>query len=172
MDTHRVFPTSDRGAGGAFAADWRLTLAVRLAALRQRVERADPISLALDLVNASALNALPADLADAIYRLVEEAVANAVRHAAASLVRVTLQSNGGVVLLSIADDGRGFPFTGVYDAAILSAFGVGPQALLRQVAMHGGSLTLSSSPSGARLDIVLPRTTAARPTAAPQPAAA
>ena len=44
-----------------------------------------------------------------IYRVAQEALTNAFRHAEASQVRVALGRAGGNVMLTVADDGRGLP---------------------------------------------------------------
>ena len=49
----------------------------------------------------------PPDLDVALYRVVQEALTNAARHAAAHHVEVTLQREDGLVRLTIADDGIG-----------------------------------------------------------------
>lgn len=42
-----------------------------------------------------------------IYRLIQEAVTNAIRHAEASRIQVSLEALQGTLLISVADDGRG-----------------------------------------------------------------
>lgn len=44
-----------------------------------------------------------------IYRVAQEALTNALRHAAASEVAVSLRDDGAAVVLSVRDDGRGLP---------------------------------------------------------------
>jgi signal transduction histidine kinase len=160
MDSHRIAdPLLDRSAPAhavspAFA---RTGLSARLAALRQRIERDHAMVLALDLVNRAALDGLSPDLTDALAAVIEEAATNAALHAGAALACVHVQVNGGMVLLGIEDDGKGFPFAGVYDLATLAALDVGPRRLMREVALWGGTLTLISRPAGTRIDIALPR---------------
>src|SRR5262249_51466534 len=50
---------------------------------------------------------LPPDTAAALFRVVQEALTNVVRHARARHVRVSLKSGGGVLRIAITDDGRG-----------------------------------------------------------------
>jgi signal transduction histidine kinase len=49
----------------------------------------------------------------ALYRIVQEALANVARHAGASRVDVRLQQQGGSLVLCVRDDGRGFEVAGV-----------------------------------------------------------
>ena len=55
---------------------------------------------------------VPEDLSDnhrtCIYRIVQEALRNVVRHANAKNVRIRLEQNGEDLVLTIQDDGRGF----------------------------------------------------------------
>jgi signal transduction histidine kinase len=51
---------------------------------------------------------LPADVETAIYRVVQEAVTNVVRHARAARVDVLLERRGGELIVLIEDDGIGF----------------------------------------------------------------
>jgi PAS domain S-box-containing protein len=50
---------------------------------------------------------LPADMATALFRLVQEALTNVVRHAQASSVQVELRHGDGLLELAVTDDGRG-----------------------------------------------------------------
>lgn len=58
-------------------------------------------------VDAGAEN-LPAETQWELMRIIREAVHNAVKHADANELRVTLHSDGGQVRLCVEDDGRGF----------------------------------------------------------------
>lgn len=79
------------------------------AALRTLV-RESTVGNAIDFdvkVDAS-LARLPALLERVLYRVAQEAIRNAVRHASASRVRVSLRDQGPVAVLDVHDDGRGF----------------------------------------------------------------
>lgn len=52
--------------------------------------------------------ALPAQLEHAILRIAQEAIANAVKHAHAQVIRVRLSADGDHVVLIVSDDGAGF----------------------------------------------------------------
>jgi len=99
---------------------------------------------------------LPEALASAICLIVQEALVNAARHAAASEVHVTVGAEDGQVQIVVSDDGRGFPFQGEYDHATLTALQLGPVILKERVESVGGTLAIHSTPTGARLDIKLP----------------
>ena len=69
------------------------------------------------------------------------------------MIRVT---EGDQVRVIVADDGRGFRFHGHYDHATLAEMKLGPVTLKERIVSLGGSLSIDSSESGARLEIVLP----------------
>jgi signal transduction histidine kinase len=99
---------------------------------------------------------LPEALANAICLIVQEAVVNAARHAAASEVSIAIGAENGRVQIVVTDNGRGFPFQGEYDHATLTALQLGPVMLKERVESLGGTLAIGSTPAGARLDIKLP----------------
>jgi signal transduction histidine kinase len=60
-------------------------------------------------VTATALPLLPADIEDAAFRVALEATNNALRHAGAHDVRVSLTTEAGSLVVEVADDGSGLP---------------------------------------------------------------
>ena len=88
--------------------------------------------------------------------IIQEALVNAARHAAASEVRVAVGRENGKVHVAVTDNGCGFPFEGDYDHARLDALHLGPVMLKERVKSLGGTLAVRSSPAGACLDIRLP----------------
>jgi signal transduction histidine kinase len=91
-----------------------------------------------------------------LYRIVQEAVINAARHAGGTTVHVRVQRNGTDVAVSVTDDGHGFPFHGRFDHAELAAQALGPVSLRQRVTRLGGRLNVTSSPTGADVTIALP----------------
>ena len=101
---------------------------------------------------------VPRILGDEVYRLVQEALTNAGRHARANMVRVIVRlgANPSPVHITVADDGCGFPFRGRYDLAKLIETQAGPRSLRERVATLRGELVLTSELSGTQIDISLP----------------
>ena len=97
-------------------------------------------------------------LGDEIYRIVQEALNNAGRHAHARVAHVGIDRGRGSNSLRIlvADDGCGFPFRGRFDLVDLMARQIGPKSLRERVASLGGELILTSELSGSQLEISLP----------------
>jgi signal transduction histidine kinase len=102
---------------------------------------------------------VPRTLGDEIYRIVQEALTNAGRHARTRVVRacVTLDTGSDPVRITVSDEGCGFSFRGHYDLAELTARRIGPRSLRERVALLGGELVLTSELSGSQIDILLPR---------------
>ena len=83
---------------------------------------------------------LSAAVVVAAYRIVAEAVTNAVRHARASSVTVALAVAGGRLDITVTDDGCGLPAK--------PALGLGLTSMRLRAEELGGELTLSASPAG------------------------
>jgi signal transduction histidine kinase len=99
---------------------------------------------------------VPVALQHDIEQLLREAVANAVRHGAATSVEADLTRCSGTLELAIADNGRGFPVAGSFGHDELSARRIGPRSLRERVEGLGGTLSLASTGTGTRLVITLP----------------
>ena len=125
----------------------------RLEELRRRIGRQWDVKVVMRL---HAADALPHDLADDVYRLAQESIVNAARHADASVIEVDLTVDNEAVRLGVLDDGRGFPFRGTYDLAALAAINQGPLTLKERVSELQGGLTLRSQDTGTELLITLP----------------
>jgi signal transduction histidine kinase len=125
----------------------------RLDQLRKRVEREWDIKVKMTV--GAAADTWPEALATDVYRLVQEAVLNAARHADASIIKVSVTSAGGPCV-EVVDDGSGFPFRGTFDLRTLNEMNVGPLTLRERVAGLNGDLHLRSSDSGTGLLIRLP----------------
>ena len=91
---------------------------------------------------------LAPEIAVAVYRSIAEGVTNALRHACANRVSVTVRSTPGArVLVDVHDDGAGGPITP----------GVGLSSLRRRAEELGGTLHVAASHgSGTRLRLELP----------------
>jgi signal transduction histidine kinase len=101
---------------------------------------------------------LSEDLTLCLYRVVQEALQNAHKHAEASEVMVDLIGAPGRLELSIADDGVGFD----PNAALSS--GLGLVSMRERVEAVGGRLRIDSDPAeGTRLHISVPLMPAAGP---------
>jgi signal transduction histidine kinase len=102
---------------------------------------------------AACLPALSQDAETALYRVAQEALHNALRHAGASGVRVALakaQSKGGRrVVLEVSDDGHGF-------ATGTPTGGLGLASMRERAAAAGGTLTVRSGKEGTVVRMTVP----------------
>jgi signal transduction histidine kinase len=97
-------------------------------------------------------------VATEVARIVQEALANVRKHSQARAVFVRFDSRDGLWRLVIADDGRGFDFTGRLTQAELDAARQGPLVIKERVRSIGGELSVESGPGkGARLEITFPQ---------------
>jgi signal transduction histidine kinase len=80
-------------------------------------------------------------LGNVLYRVAEEAVANAVQHGRAGYVAVTLRARPGWVELEVADDGDGFASGALDPAKALGLLG-----MRERLALVGGRLEVTSTP--------------------------
>jgi signal transduction histidine kinase len=94
---------------------------------------------------------LPHDLTLALFRVVQEALQNAVKHSRAHEVRVHLEGRGGALALTVVDDGVGFDVDAVWGK------GLGLISMQQRLNPIGGALMIHSTPGrGTRLEIHVP----------------
>jgi two-component system sensor histidine kinase UhpB len=86
-----------------------------------------------------------------VYRVAQEALTNAARHSGAKRIEVRLRrSEGGGVLLDVADDGRGFAFDE-------SERGLGIGGMRERALLVGGELAIESRPgAGTKVHLTVP----------------
>jgi signal transduction histidine kinase len=95
--------------------------------------------------------ALPADLTLCLFRVVQEALQNALKYSHARRVSVSLTGVGEALALTIVDDGAGFDIDAEWGK------GLGLISMEERVQTVGGTFRLQSSPgAGTRLEISVP----------------
>ncbi len=91
----------------------------------------------------------------ALYRIVQEALTNTVKHAAATRVRIVLGYREPALDVEVVDDGTGRP-----EPASLPGPGHGLVGMRERAALFGGSVVAGPAPAGGwRVAATLPRTT-------------
>jgi two-component system sensor histidine kinase UhpB len=92
----------------------------------------------------------PAELGEdaqtAVYRVVQEALANTARHAGATGVEVSLAANGSGTKLCVRDDGRGFEPGETALRGFESEGGLGLTGMAERARLVGGQLEVVSAP--------------------------
>ena len=98
---------------------------------------------------------VPLALKEALYRIAQEALHNAVKHARAARVELRLACDAGGIGLEVADDGVGFDPSGAFPGHL------GLRSMRERVAALGGTLEIDSAPGrGTRVRARIPSPTA------------
>lgn len=112
---------------------------------------AEAASLPVDLLVTGGSQPLPPRVETGVYRLAQEAINNACRHAQASQIVVQLVATPQMVTLTVEDDGRGF------DLADVSGSRFGLVGLNERVRLLNGRFHIESTPGkGTRIEAELP----------------
>jgi signal transduction histidine kinase len=86
-----------------------------------------------------------------VYRIIQEALANAAHHSGAALAHVSVTRQNERLTVVVADDGRGF------DPAEVPESGIGLAGMLERSRLLGGHLSIESAPfAGTRVIVSLP----------------
>ena len=99
---------------------------------------------------------LDAELETLVFRLVQEALTNVLRHAGVDRATVAVSLAGGLLALQVADRGRGFD-AGSALAGSQAATGSGLRGMRDRLELFGGRLELTSAPGeGTLVSAVVP----------------
>jgi NarL family two-component system sensor histidine kinase LiaS len=91
-------------------------------------------------LNVDGAQPLPLTVDEALFRIVQEALANVARHSKATLVQITLTMTDDTVTLSVIDNGQGF------DTTQKSQFGVGLHSMRERMKALEGDVQIESAP--------------------------
>jgi signal transduction histidine kinase len=98
---------------------------------------------------------MPSDMAGDLFRIVQEAVANAGRHAEADAVSINLRTTGSHVELRVADNGRGFETSEPLKRRDPGHLGLA--SMRERAELLDGVLDIASSERGTRVLVKVPR---------------
>src|SRR5436190_4724457 len=113
-----------------------------MATLRKHVDVLTSVYDCEIAVSLDAAHALAPDVERGLLRIAQEALANALKHSGASRVELGLGTHDSVVVLRVADDGRGFDPA----EAIARSRRLGLTSMRERVEALGGELTIDSAP--------------------------
>jgi signal transduction histidine kinase len=106
--------------------------------------------IAVELTTDGPLQAIPERHRTCVYRIVQEAMTNAARHAHCQRIAISVIWTGGKLEVSVADDGVGLE-------AARRRMGLGLRGIEERVAELGGRAAIAGRPGqGTRLDVTLP----------------
>ena len=98
-------------------------------------------SLPVHFQHADVPSGIPPDRALSVFRILEEALTNVVRHSGATEARVMLHGTGTHIVLRVADNGRGFI------EPTRSAGGLGLASMRERLQLLEGTLSITSVPA-------------------------
>jgi signal transduction histidine kinase len=115
-------------------------------ALRERLKTVEHRAGIAGEVLASGVDSIPVAIEETFYRIALEALNNALRHARADRVDITLTAAGGELTMTIADNGIGFDQEAAGDQG-----GMGLESMQKRIGKVNGELTLTSGEAGTRV---------------------
>lgn len=99
---------------------------------------------------------LPASIETAVYRIVQEALTNIVKHAEATAVRLNLHLQSDGIFMQIKDNGQGFNLEEALQKTV-SGLGAGLLGIRERVTLLGGNFDIDTSPDdGVTVTVFLP----------------
>ncbi len=107
--------------------------------------QAKHLGLAIDLRLPASAPRLPAEMETACFRIIQEALTNAARHAQATQVTVTVLIGPQYAELTVRDNGVGFDVSSTQYSAIAGG-GFGLLGMQERAQLVGGTLQLTSTP--------------------------
>lgn len=139
--SHTVHPRVLEDLGLEAALEW----------LARNTQASSGVEIAVE--TSGDVGSIPPSAAAVLYRVAQEALSNAVRHADAESIAVTVAVDGGTAALEVADDGRGF------DPAEAESRrpGMGLFSMRERVSLADGRLNIISAPAaGTRVLATVP----------------
>jgi signal transduction histidine kinase len=103
--------------------------------------------------------ALGPGLSTQVTRMIQEALSNSARHGQSTRATVHVSPTDDGVLVTVEDNGRGFPFVGTFTHNMLLEQRIGPILLKDRVQRLQGTLDIRSARTGVGLDIRIPTRT-------------
>ncbi|MDR3401343.1 MAG: sensor histidine kinase [Chthoniobacter sp.] len=139
--SHGLAPVPLADDGLMHALDELAEATTRSSGLRCIFDCPQPVSVA-DVV-----------VAGHVYRIAQEALNNALKHARAKEIRIGLEFRGGWLVLEVEDDGEGLPDTSA------AGDGIGLRVMRHRAKLIGGTLEMGSPPAGGtRIACLIPYT--------------
>jgi signal transduction histidine kinase len=121
-------------------------------------QRLKPLNIKYELINEGLKRRLSSAIETALYRIVQEAITNIIRHAEATLVKINLKFHEHYLFLQISDNGKGFEPLLLKDAGT-SQQRLGLWGMKERVNALRGELNIESAPgSGTTITVIVPFT--------------
>jgi signal transduction histidine kinase/ligand-binding sensor domain-containing protein len=133
----------------------RLGLGASIEAMTERIGASSDIDFTVNIAAKAALNAaVPKDQQINVFRIIQESLNNIVKHSGATRGTIDIAEAGSDLLITIADNGKGFDAKAATAVAIASGFGLA--GIAERVGMLGGRHSIVSVPGqGTTITIAL-----------------
>jgi signal transduction histidine kinase len=142
-------PAALLDAGGSPGGAAGLAPQPGLDELREMVGRVVAAGLPVELRITGTPRNLPPGLGLAVYRVVQEALTNVIKHAGKPQTEIRLDYEPAALVVEVADDGRPIPAAvPAPDASVPSGAGMGLLGLRERVALYGGEFAAGPRPGG------------------------
>ena len=99
---------------------------------------------------------LPREIEIALFRVLQESLTNVYRHAAAESVDISIARREGLVVLTVADNGKGIPHEVLSRFDSGAAPGIGLAGMRERLAEFGGRMNVHSSSAGSVVEVTMP----------------
>ncbi len=142
--SHLLHPSGLEEAGFSTAARWYAEEFAKRSGIQLQVEIADLPAR------------LPREVELALFRVLQEALANMHRHSKSRTADVLFRADAGQLILTIRDYGIGMPNDVLKQFRLSGTAGVGLAGMRERVRELGGNLDLDSSSEGTSLRVTIP----------------
>ncbi len=130
-----------------------LGLAPAITSLASEFSRRSGIKVTVDANPVN--NLLSDDAKTALFRILQEALNNIIRHAGASQIAICLKHHNQNIVLTVDDNGNGFD-TGSVETGNNSSRGIGLRNMRERVEYYNGEMTITSDDNGTTLVASIP----------------
>ena len=117
-----------------------------------KVERSTELFISQEIENID--QKVPVEAQIHIFRTIQEALSNIVKHAEATAAKVSIQLEGAEVVVQVMDNGKGFD----HEIAVARSKSLGLKTMYERISAIGGKLELrSGSPKGSVIEFRVPQ---------------
>jgi two-component system NarL family sensor kinase len=121
--------------------------------LCQKISAAGEVSVRLIISDEVRARKFDVPFSLSLYRIVQEVLGNMIRHSGASEINVSMSESATMIILQIADNGKGFDTDSISESK-----GIGWKNIFARVNLLNGSVDVQSARiSGTRIEITLPQ---------------
>ena len=118
----------------------------------EKVEESTDLFISREIDNIDGM--LPKESEIHVFRTIQEALSNIVKHAGATAAKISIQSTPQNIRVAVQDNGHGFDL----EMAVVTSKSLGIRTMHERISAIGGQLKIGKGPTGGTLvDIVVPK---------------